>query len=185
MLFMDDKLDEEDVSMIFDALEEQNWPLQISFSKLVVHERPTTSFPPALHVTDKSSDPFSDLKLSGARKTKDPFSEAVKYVFNHIGSREINIFSTCCLQSFQLRKSVRGKGKVVSQFSFTWDKMLLLLVREETWFRFQGAKKWKKHTNYEKFEEQIVEPASFMLSRRQPPLNFIEMKLFRFSSCVT
>ena len=53
---VDDTLDEEHILMIFDYLEVQNSPLWISFSRrpqnLIANERPTTSFPPALHVKD-------------------------------------------------------------------------------------------------------------------------------------
>ena len=56
MLHMDDTPDEEDVVTIFDELEVQNLVklvlVQTTFPQnFVVDERPTTSFPPALHVT--------------------------------------------------------------------------------------------------------------------------------------
>ena len=57
MLHMDDTLDVEDVVTIFDELEVQNLVklvlVETSLSQsFVVNERPTTSFPPALHVRD-------------------------------------------------------------------------------------------------------------------------------------
>ena len=57
MLYMDDTLDKEDVLTIFEELEVQNFVnlvlVETTFPQnFVVDERPTTIFPPALHVTD-------------------------------------------------------------------------------------------------------------------------------------
>ena len=57
MLHMDDTRDVEDVVMIFDELVVKNLVklvlVETSLSQsFVVNERPTTSFPPALNVTD-------------------------------------------------------------------------------------------------------------------------------------
>ena len=57
MLCMDDTLDEEDVFTIFDELEVQNFVNLVLFEttfpqNFIVDKRPTTSFPPSLHVTD-------------------------------------------------------------------------------------------------------------------------------------
>lgn len=61
MLCKDDTLDKENVFMIFDELRVRNSPLQILFLwtqlflNFFVHEQQTTSFLPALRVTDYST----------------------------------------------------------------------------------------------------------------------------------
>ena len=54
MLYVDDTLDEEDFSMIFDGTKLTFVNLVfVTFPQyFVVDERPTTSFPPALQITD-------------------------------------------------------------------------------------------------------------------------------------